>query len=357
MKKQMKRVILPIFLVTTLVVTGCHNVLYDSSRRAPVYPGTQAKRHGVFEPALVNSTLTPVPANNAVMTPSIEQPSDITVTNNNSYPTSVYQPTVKIEPLPEKIVARPSTIARQPISVAPQPAVTGTSKPFTSIENPATASMNNTVQNTLTSSTTPRVKTANDVLHQQAAVSANQMTTNQPAGAVDTSISKTTTALTQPVVNATNTVNSTAAKATQEIEKVTTTVNNTVNTSAATAKEAVSNATKPIRTTPKTTPSATTALLQEARNAVATGKYDKAASALERAHRIEPGNAKILYDIAQIRYAQGKYSQAESFASKAASLSKSPSLSKKTWMLLSNSRKALGNNIGAKTAARKAASF
>ncbi|PIE45522.1 MAG: hypothetical protein CSA45_02200 [Gammaproteobacteria bacterium] len=108
---------------------------------------------------------------------------------------------------------------------------------------------------------------------------------------------------------------------------------------------------------PATTTSATRSLLQEASQAVRVGDYNKAASALERAHRIEPGNAKILYDIAQIRYAQGQYRQAESFASKAANYSKSSVLSKKIWRLLSNSRKALGNASGAAAAAQKAASF
>ncbi len=128
------------------------------------------------------------------------------------------------------------------------------------------------------------------------------------------------------------------------------------NTAAAT--ETVANATqKAIRPAPTTTKSATRALLQEAKVAVSAGEYDKAVSALERAHRIEPGNAKILYDIAQIRYAQGKYRQASSFASKAATYSNSPALSKKVWSLLSNARKKLGNNTGAAAAAQKAASF
>ncbi len=103
--------------------------------------------------------------------------------------------------------------------------------------------------------------------------------------------------------------------------------------------------------------SATEALLEEARKAVASNDLDKAASALERAHRITPKDAKILYDIAQIRYAQGKYTQAESFASKAATYAKSPSLSKKIWQKLSQTRQAMGNTTGAKTAAAKAASY
>lgn len=126
-----------------------------------------------------------------------------------------------------------------------------------------------------------------------------------------------------------------------------------------TAKETTTAVTGkvPTKSAPATPKTATRALLQEAKDAVASGEYDKAASALERAHRIEPGNAKILYDIAQIRYAQGKYRQASSFASKAATYSSNPTLSKKVWTLLSKSRKKLGNNTGATAAAQKAAGF
>jgi len=101
----------------------------------------------------------------------------------------------------------------------------------------------------------------------------------------------------------------------------------------------------------------THALLKQAKTAVEDGNYDKAADALERAHRIDPNNAKILYDIAQIRYAQAQYAQAASFAANAANKSASPSLSKKIWTLLANARKALGDTTGAATALQKAATF
>lgn len=133
------------------------------------------------------------------------------------------------------------------------------------------------------------------------------------------------------------------------------TTQQTAATTVATATAATQTATTPPK--PATAQSATKSLLQEARVSVAAGNYDKAASALERAHRIEPSNAKILYDIAQIRYAQGKYRQSESFASKAANYTKSPVLSKKIWTILANSRKALGNSTGAAAAAQKAANF
>ncbi len=147
-----------------------------------------------------------------------------------------------------------------------------------------------------------------------------------------------------------------AASVNEQVKSVKENTTAVKETTAVVTEQAASVA-KAVRPAPTTTKSATRALLQEAKVAVSSGQYDKAASALERAHRIEPGNAKILYDIAQIRYAQGKYRQASSFASKAATYSNSPSLSKKVWSLLSKARKKLGNNTGATAAAQKAASF
>ncbi len=156
--------------------------------------------------------------------------------------------------------------------------------------------------------------------------------------------------VTEKVVEKTKPVNST-------IKEQTTTAVAATKTKVEEAATTVEKTAKVEKPAPSTTKSATRTLLQEAKTAVAAGDYDKAASALERAHRIEPGNAKILYDIAQIRNAQGKYRQAASFASKAATYSNSPALSKKVWTLLSNVRKKLGNNTGAAAAAQKAASF
>lgn len=185
------------------------------------------------------------------------------------------------------------------------------------------------------SANNPRVQEGTEVLASQAN---NTAVAQRPGSTVSQQAASTATKATNP-----------ASSQTATTETSTTTTTTTSSASTATASTA--------KAKPATPQTATRALLQEARSAVSAGNYDKAASALERAHRIEPGNAKILYDIAQIRYAQGKYRQAASFASKAATYSSSPTLSKKVWTLLSNARKQLGNSTGAAAAAQKAASF
>ena len=62
------------------------------------------------------------------------------------------------------------------------------------------------------------------------------------------------------------------------------------------------------------------ALLDSADKYVKGGQLDKAGAALERALRIEPRNAGIWHDLAQIRLHQGQYQQAESLASKSNNL-------------------------------------
>lgn len=98
-------------------------------------------------------------------------------------------------------------------------------------------------------------------------------------------------------------------------------------------------------------------LLQKASASLGKGDFDGAAAYLENAQRIEPQNAKILYDIANIRYHQGRYREAESFASRAVQVGGNNATMKKTWALIANARKSLGDNQGAITAAEKAASL
>ncbi|UJF24996.1 tetratricopeptide repeat protein [Suttonella sp. R2A3] len=102
---------------------------------------------------------------------------------------------------------------------------------------------------------------------------------------------------------------------------------------------------------------AVSTLLKKASASLGKGDYDGAAAYLENAQRIEPQNAKILYDIANIRYHQKRYREAESFASRAVQVGGGNSTMKKTWALIANARKSLGDNQGAITAAEKAASL
>jgi len=100
---------------------------------------------------------------------------------------------------------------------------------------------------------------------------------------------------------------------------------------------------------------AVVALLDSADKYVKGGQLDKAGAALERALRIEPRNAGIWHDLAQIRLHQGQYQQAESLASKSNNLaSGNRALQSRNWKLISVARKASGNTTGAEEAEAQA---
>ncbi len=102
---------------------------------------------------------------------------------------------------------------------------------------------------------------------------------------------------------------------------------------------------------------AVSALLKKASGSLGKGDLDGAAAYLENAQRLDPKNSKILYDIANIRYHQGRYKEAESMASRAVQTGGSNAMLKKAWSLISNSRNKLGDSQGAVQAATKAASY
>lgn len=97
------------------------------------------------------------------------------------------------------------------------------------------------------------------------------------------------------------------------------------------------------------------ALLDDARGHVDNKEWDKAAASLERALRIEPRNATIWHDLAQIRLQQRDYQQAETLAQKSNSLAGSNSnVQARNWDLIAFSRRAQGNNNGADEAEARA---
>ncbi|MBR1375452.1 MAG: hypothetical protein IJ566_05165 [Cardiobacteriaceae bacterium] len=98
-------------------------------------------------------------------------------------------------------------------------------------------------------------------------------------------------------------------------------------------------------------------LIGKANTELKKGNLDKAASYLEDASRIDSGNSKIMYDIANIRYHQGKYRAAEQMAARAARAGGSAGTQKKSWELISHARDKLGDKQGAVAAAEKAASM
>ena len=98
------------------------------------------------------------------------------------------------------------------------------------------------------------------------------------------------------------------------------------------------------------------ALLDTTARQVEQGDFDQASATLERALRIEPRNAGIWHDLAQIRLHQGQYQQAESLASKSNNLaSGNRALQARNWKLMAVARKASGNTAGAEEAEARAA--
>lgn len=96
-------------------------------------------------------------------------------------------------------------------------------------------------------------------------------------------------------------------------------------------------------------------LLDEANTAVKANQLEKAATALNRAVRLEPNNASIWYDLAQIRLHQGKHEQSEQLAKKSIDFAKgNQDLVNKNWRVISSARKARGDAAGADEAMRNA---
>ncbi|MDO4642459.1 MAG: tetratricopeptide repeat protein [Cardiobacteriaceae bacterium] len=119
----------------------------------------------------------------------------------------------------------------------------------------------------------------------------------------------------------------------------------------------VASAQEPAADKPAQGETAVSALLKKASGSLGKGDLDGAAAYLENAQRLDPKNSKILYDIANIRYHQGRYKESESMASRAVQTGGSNAMLKKSWSLISNSRNKLGDSQGAVQAATKAASY
>ncbi|PWD85221.1 tetratricopeptide repeat protein [Ignatzschineria cameli] len=99
----------------------------------------------------------------------------------------------------------------------------------------------------------------------------------------------------------------------------------------------------PVAQTPPAAPSggnAVKVLLDDARKAVQENRLDKAASSLERAVRLEPRNASIWYDLAQIRLHQKNYAAAEQMANKSISFTKNEDLIKRNRQIIAAAQSA-----------------
>lgn len=92
---------------------------------------------------------------------------------------------------------------------------------------------------------------------------------------------------------------------------------------------------------PRAETTAVAGLMDSARADTAAGRLPNAAASLERALRIEPRNARLWHELAQVRLRQRDYSQAESLAARSNTLAGSdPDLRKANERLIEEARAA-----------------
>ncbi len=85
------------------------------------------------------------------------------------------------------------------------------------------------------------------------------------------------------------------------------------------------------------------ALLASARQNVRAGEFSQAEIMLERALRVEPRNARLWHEMAQVKYSQKDYGQAVQFCIKSNSLAgKDYSLMQQNWLLMEKAYTELG---------------
>ena len=97
-------------------------------------------------------------------------------------------------------------------------------------------------------------------------------------------------------------------------------------------------------------------LMKDAQIWLDKGQHVKAVATLERALRIKPRNPDIWAQLAQVRYSQHQYKQAESLALRSNQYAGSNmNLKRSNWELVANARDKQGNKTGAIAARKKAA--
>jgi Tfp pilus assembly protein PilF len=96
-------------------------------------------------------------------------------------------------------------------------------------------------------------------------------------------------------------------------------------------------------------------LMESARADAAAGKLPNAAASLERALRIEPRNPRLWHELARVRFQQGQHAQAENVAVRSNSFAgEDKALRAENWKLIAETRKARGDNEGARQALEQA---
>jgi len=112
---------------------------------------------------------------------------------------------------------------------------------------------------------------------------------------------------------------------------------------------------EPVPRPPVSENRAVIALLDRARLDNGTGQREAAGASLERALRIEPRNAWLWHELAQLRHAQGQYAQAISLAQKSNSFAGSDRrLQALNWRVIGNARVAQGNTSAGEQALKHA---
>jgi Tfp pilus assembly protein PilF len=103
---------------------------------------------------------------------------------------------------------------------------------------------------------------------------------------------------------------------------------------------------------------ASTALVTQAHQQVASGDLAQAAATLERALRIEPDNPLVWIELGRVRLAENNPAQADSMGRKALALATGDaSAQSSAWHLIADALRARGDNDGAADAERRAASL
>ncbi len=110
-------------------------------------------------------------------------------------------------------------------------------------------------------------------------------------------------------------------------------------------------ATTSIKEAPVSGNPAIIALAASARADIAAYEYGNAAASLERALRIEPRNARLWHELAQVRLQEEEYRQAESLALRSNRFTGDNNvLRRANWELIAESRKGRGDLSGAQRA-------
>ena len=101
---------------------------------------------------------------------------------------------------------------------------------------------------------------------------------------------------------------------------------------------------------------AVSSLVVRADQAAQSGEYGRAAEHIERALRIEPGNAALWQRLARIRLSQGNSAQAIQMASKSNTLAgRDEALRRANWLIIAEAHERAGNAAGASAARDQAA--